>query len=49
VLGAFGVANRWTFYIGVDGKIQYIEKSVKVSTAGPDVAARLADLKVAKR
>jgi len=49
VLGTFGVANRWTFYIGVDGKIQYIEKSVKVSTAGPDVAAKLAELKVAKR
>ena len=49
VLGTFGVANRWTFYVGVDGKIQYIEKSVKVATAGPDVAAKLADLKVAKR
>lgn len=49
VLGSFGVANRWTFYIGVDGKIQYIEKSVKVATAGPDVAARLAALNVAKR
>lgn len=49
VLGTFGVANRWTFYIGVDGRIQYIEKSVKVATAGPDVAAKLADLKVAKR
>lgn len=49
VLGSFGVANRWTFYIGVDGKIQYIEKSVKVATAGPDVAAKLAELKVAKR
>lgn len=49
VLGSFGVANRWTFYVGIDGKIQYIEKSVKVATAGPDVAARLAALNVAKR
>lgn len=49
MLGSFGVANRWTFYIGVDGKIQYIEKSVKVATAGPDVAAKLGELKVAKR
>ena len=49
VLGSFGVANRWTFYVGIDGKILHIEKSVKVSTAGPDVAAKLADLKVAKR
>jgi peroxiredoxin Q/BCP len=49
VLGMAGVASRWTFYIGVDGKIQYIEKSVKVSTAGQDVAAKLAELNVAKR
>lgn len=49
VLGGFGVANRWTFYIGVDGRIQYIEKSVKVSSAGPDVAAKLAELGTAKR
>jgi peroxiredoxin Q/BCP len=49
VLGMAGVASRWTFYIGVDGKIAHIEKSVKVSTAGPDVAAKLAELKVAKR
>ena len=49
VLGMFGVASRWTFYIGLDGRIQHIEKSVKVSTAGADVAAKLADLGVAKR
>ena len=44
-----GVANRWTFYIGPDGKIVYIEKSVKTSTAGQDVEAKLAELGVAKR
>lgn len=49
MLGSFGVANRWTFYIGIDGKIQYIEKSVKVSTAGPDVAAKLGELSIPKR
>ena len=49
MLGSFGVANRWTFYIGADGKIQDIEKAVKVAPAGPDVAAKLAELKVAKR
>ena len=49
VLGMAGLASRWTFYIGVDGKILYIEKGVKVATAGPDVAAKLADLGVAKR
>lgn len=49
VLGMAGVASRWTFYVGIDGKILHIEKSVKVSTAGPDVAAKLAELKIAKR
>ena len=49
VLGMFGVASRWTFYIGVDGRILHIEKAVKVSSAGPDVAAKLAELGIAKR
>jgi thioredoxin-dependent peroxiredoxin len=49
VLGLFGVASRWTFYIGIDGRILHIEKSVKVSTAGADVAAKLAALGVAKK
>jgi peroxiredoxin Q/BCP len=49
VLGGMGFANRWTFYIGPDGKILYIEKSVKTSTAGMDVAAKLSELGVAKK
>ena len=49
VLGMMGVAARWTFYIGVDGRILHIEKSVQVSTAGPDVAAKLAEIGVARR
>ena len=49
VLGGFGVANRWTFYVGIDGRILHIEKSVKVSSAGPDVAAKLAELNIDKR
>lgn len=49
VLGTFGVASRWTFYIGPDGKILYIDKSVKTSSAGADVAARLGELGVARR
>ena len=40
------VANRWTFYIGPDGKILYIEKMVNTSTAGADLAEKLAELKV---
>jgi peroxiredoxin Q/BCP len=49
VLGAMGMASRWTFYIGTDGRILHIDKSVKVASAGPDVAARLAELNVEKR
>ncbi len=44
-----GVASRRTFYIGADGKILYIDDEVKTSTAGRDVAARLAELKIPKR
>jgi len=43
-----GFPNRWTFYIGPDGRILYIDKSVKASTAGQDVAAKLSELGVAK-
>ena len=39
-------ASRWTFYIGPDGKILFIDKAVKPSTSGEDIAAKLADLKV---
>jgi peroxiredoxin Q/BCP len=42
-------ASRWTFYIGVDGRILYIDKQVNTSTHGKDVAARLAELGIPKR
>lgn len=46
---ALGFASRWTFYIGKDGRILYIDKSVKVESAGPDIAARLEELGIPKR
>lgn len=46
VLNPAGMANRWTFYIGADGTILAIDKSVKPATSAEDVAARLADLGV---
>lgn len=49
VLGKFGVANRWTFYIDPDGKILHIDNAVKPATAGPDMIAKLAELKIAKK
>ncbi len=48
VADAYGVtalgglyARRWTFYIGPDGAIRFIDKDVKTETAGQDIAARL--------
>jgi hypothetical protein len=42
------MAHRWTFYIGPNGKILDVDTSVKAQNAGPDLAAKLEALKVAK-
>ena len=42
-------AARHTFYIGPDGKILHVDREVKPSTSGADIAARLAELGVAQR
>jgi thioredoxin-dependent peroxiredoxin len=49
VLNPAGYANRWTFYIGKDGKILEIDKAVKPATSAEDMAAKLGELKVAAR
>ena len=56
VASAYGVvtperqfAQRWTYFIGVDGKIVYIEKKVSVATAGQDLAAKLGELGISKK
>ncbi len=48
VAAAYGVVGegrelpaRWTFYIGKDGRILYVDKKVNPKTAGADVLARL--------
>ncbi len=41
-----GIASRWTFYIGKDGRIQDIDKDVKAATHGETVAKRLEELQV---
>ncbi|MEO7272725.1 MAG: peroxiredoxin [Vicinamibacterales bacterium] len=46
VLGGRPVAQRWTFYIGKDGKILAIDKAIKVATSAEDMAAKLGELKV---
>jgi peroxiredoxin Q/BCP len=42
-------ASRWTFFIGKDGHILFIDKDVHPSTHADDVAAKLEELGVAKR
>ena len=44
VLNTRGMANRWTYYIGKDGKILAIDKEVKPATSAEDMAARLGSL-----
>jgi len=43
------VAQRWTFYIGEDGRILKVDKGVNASTAGEDVVTSLAELNIPKR
>jgi peroxiredoxin Q/BCP len=40
------VANRWTFYIGPDGRILDIDKQVKPASSGEDAVAKLKALNV---
>lgn len=49
VHGERKVPERWTFYIGEDGRILAIDKEVKTATHGADIAARLQELGVGKR
>jgi peroxiredoxin Q/BCP len=51
VLTPRGFANRWTFYIGKDGKIQHIDKDVqsRLETSAQDMAAKLGELNVPTR
>jgi len=51
VARSYGVLNgdyaaRHTIYIDIDGKIAYVDSKVSPSTAGSDVASRLAELGV---
>ncbi len=52
---AYGVVHkgrafpeRWTFYVGKDGKIQHVEKKVRAGSHGKDIAAKLKELGVDK-
>jgi peroxiredoxin Q/BCP len=49
VLSPAGFARRWTYYIGPDGKILFIDKAVSTGTAGEDLARKLGELGVKRR
>lgn len=46
VIGDGKYPARHTFYIGQDGTVLKVDREVKPSTAGADVAAHLADLDI---
>ena len=48
-LNARGLSNRWTYYIGKDGRILHVDKSVKAGSHGEDIAAKLAELGIEKK
>ena len=45
VLGPIGFAMRWTFYIGVDGRIAAIDRKVAAAAHGEEIVRRLTSLK----
>jgi thioredoxin-dependent peroxiredoxin len=44
-----GFAQRWTYYIGKDGKVLFVDKAIKTGTAGADVVAKLKELGVPEK
>ena len=48
VMGKWGFPSRYTYYIGQDGTVLKIDKSVNPATAAEDIAGTLAKLGIAK-
>lgn len=49
VLGSSGFAQRWTFFIGLDGRILAIDRRVSAATHGSDIVDKLKALGVQQR
>jgi peroxiredoxin Q/BCP len=47
--GGRRTAARWTFYIGADGRILFVDKAVVADGHGEDVPARLEALGISRR
>jgi peroxiredoxin Q/BCP len=48
VAGERTTASRWTFYIGKDGKILYVDKSGATATQGQEIVNRLKELGITR-
>ena len=44
VLATWGFAQRWTYYIDIDGVVRMIDKSVSPRTAGEQLVSNLESL-----
>ena len=42
-------SSRWTYYVGKDGKVLYIDKKVKAGDHVSDIVAKLSELKIEKK
>jgi peroxiredoxin Q/BCP len=49
VLGPSGFPARWTFYVGIDGRILQIDKGVRTGMHGLDIEKTLNELQTARR
>jgi len=49
VLGPSGFPSRWTFYVGIDGRILRIDKGVRTGVHGLDIEKTLNELQTARR
>jgi peroxiredoxin Q/BCP len=49
VLGPSGFPSRWTFYVGIDGRILRIDKGVRSGVHGLDIEKTLNELQTARR
>lgn len=47
--GGMKFAKRWTYYVGPDGKVLYVDKEVRTGSHGADVAAKLKELGVKEK
>ena len=49
LIGRSRSTRRWTFYIGIDGRILYIDREVVADGHGEEVPARLTSLGMKRR